>query len=268
MKLPLVLVRVLLVWASVVSSVQAEEQEWVLRIKNEAKNLSITLGQTTLYGSGGQRVKGSGHLVERARPVAAFSRVRLDGPIDVRLSSGAAESLKVSADDNLEPLVTTVVEGDTLIVGVKPGSAFSTRHPLRVSLEFKQLQALEVLGSGDAALDRWQGDRLRLEMSGSGDVSIGLIEARELSAALSGSGDLALAGQADRIDFVLSGSGDVSASSLSEQDVRATLSGSGDLRLGVSRTLEVKLSGSGDLRYAGRPKVTSQVSGSGELMPR
>jgi hypothetical protein len=247
---------------------QAGEHEWVLRVQHEAKNLSITLGQTTLYGNGGARLKGSGQAVERARAVAPFSRVRLDGPVDVRLVQAGQEAVKVSADDNLEPLITTAVDGDTLVVGVKPGSSFSTRHPLRVTVDFKQLTALEVRGSGDASVDRWKGDRLRVEMSGSGDVAIGLLEAREWSASLSGSGDLSVSGQADQQDWVLSGSGDVSASSLSGQQARAQLSGSGDLRLGVSQDLDAKLSGSGDLRYAGRPKVKSQVTGSGELMAR
>ena len=258
----------LLAVLAVVPGAHAHESEWVLRVKNEAKHLSITLGATTLYGSGGTRLKGSGQAVQRARTVPPFSRVRLDGPVDVRLVQAGSEGVTVSADDNLEPLITTAVEGDTLVVGVKPGSSFSTRQPLRVAVDFKQLQALEVRGSGDASLDHWKGDRFRLDVSGSGDVAIGLLEAREFTAALSGSGDVAVAGQADTQDYALSGSGDVSASSLSGAQVRAQLSGSGDLRLGVSQVLDATLSGSGDLRYAGRPKVKSQVSGSGELMAR
>ncbi|MBB5205717.1 hypothetical protein HNQ51_003044 [Inhella inkyongensis] len=246
----------------------AEEQEWVLRIKNEAKHLSITLGGTTLYGSGGQRAKGSGQLVDRARSVAPFTRVRVDGPLDVHLHAAAAEGLRVQADDNIEPLIQTSVEGDTLVIGVRAGASFSSRQSLRVAVDFKRLQGLMVRGSGDVRLDQYKGDRLELDMSGSGDVAVGLVEARELSARLSGSGDLRVAGAVERQDFHLSGSGDVDAASLSGQQVRAKLSGSGDLRLGVAQELDADLSGSGDLAYAGRPKVKSQVSGSGELIAR
>jgi len=250
-----------------VSMAQAEEKEWVLRVKQESGGVSIHLGGTTLVGQGA-RIKGSGVAVAKARAVAPFSRVRVEGPLDVRLVPAATEGLRVHADDNLEPLILTQVDGDTLVVGLKPGASFSTRMDLRVEVDFKQLQALQIKGSGDAQIDRLKGERLDVELSGSGDLAIGLLEVREFSARISGSGDVALAGSAERQDYQLSGSGDVSAASLSGSKVRARLSGSGDLRIGVTQELDAELSGSGDLSYSGRPKVTSRVSGSGDLIGR
>lgn len=254
--------------ACLMPSARAEDKEWVLRIKQEAKSLAISLNGSSSYGSGANRVKGSGSLVERARAVTPFSRVRVDGPVDVQLVQAGTEALKVVADDNIEPMVTTAVEGDTLVVGIQRGSGFSTRHPVKVVVDFKQLASLSLKGSGDAQLDRLKGERLQLDLSGSGDVAIGLLEVRDLLARLSGSGDVRVAGQADQQDWDLSGSGDVSAGSLSGRQARARLSGSGDLSLGVVQELDATLTGSGDLRYAGRPKVRSQVSGSGEMLTR
>jgi hypothetical protein len=254
--------------ACLTTAAWAEEQEWVLRVKQEAKSLAITLNGHSSYGSGANRVQGSGHVVERARAVSPFSRVRVDGPVDVQLVQGGAEAVRVVADDNIEPLVSTSFEGDTLVVGIKPGAGFKTRNAVKVVVDFRQLAALSLKGSGDARLDRFKGERLQLELSGSGDASIGLLEVRELQARLSGSGDVQAAGQADQQDWDLSGSGDVSAGSLSGRQVRARLSGSGDASLGVAQELDATLSGSGDLRYAGRPKLRSQVTGSGELMAR
>ena len=258
----------LLMFGSLLGAARAEEQEWVLRIKKEAQQVAITLGGSTHYGHGHQRTKGSGVVVEKARSVAAFTKVRLDGPVDARLVAAEQSAVRVRADDNIEPLVTTAVEGDTLVIGIQPGSGFSTRNPVRVQVDFKQLQSLQIRGSGDAELDRLKADRFQLELSGSGDLRIGLLEAKLLQAQLSGSGDLQLAGKADEQDWELSGSGDASAASLSGQRVKARLSGSGDLRLGVSQELDAALSGSGDLAYAGRPALKSRISGSGELIAR
>lgn len=258
----------LLVTATLAAGAHAEEKEWTLRIKTEPNQVSIQLGGTQNYGSGSARIKGSGTVVSKARSVAAFSRVRVDGPVDVKLRPGTQESATVQADDNLEPLITTVVEGDTLVVGLKPNSALSTRNRLVVNVEFKQLQRLHLRGSGDAQVERVKGDRFEAELSGSGDLQVGLLEVKELIARVSGSGDLALAGQAETQDWDLSGSGDVAATSLSGRKAKARLSGSGDLRLGVCQELDAQLSGSGDLSYAGRPTVKSEVTGSGELMRR
>ncbi len=246
----------------------ATEKEWTLNIKQESNGLTIHLGGNTTVGDPGRRIKGSGRVVEPQRALAPFSRVQVKGPVDVVLVQGEREEARVRADDNLEALVMTQVEGDTLTVALKPGASFSTRTDLRVTVHFKQLQALQLSSSGDAKLDRFKGDKLALELNGSGDLRIGQLEVRELTAQLSGSGDLQLAGSAERQDWSLSGSGDVAARSLSGQKVRARLSGSGDLDLGVCQELDAELSGSGDLAYAGRPVVKSRVSGSGELMGR
>lgn len=258
----------LLLSLALAGAAHAEEQEWVLRIKKEAQNVAITLGSNTHYGHGGNRIKGSGAMLEKVRQVGSFSKIRLDGPVDARLVAAAQPGVRVRADDNIEPLISTNVEDDTLVIGIKPGSGFSTRNPVKVLVDFKQLQLLQIRGSGDAELDQLKADRLQLELSGSGDVQIGLLELRELQARLSGSGDLQLAGKVDQQEWDLSGSGDVSAASLSGQRVKARLSGSGDMRLGVSQELDVSLSGSGDLSYSGRPQLKSKVSGSGELIQR
>jgi hypothetical protein len=258
----------LLLSLALVGAAHAEEQEWVLRIKKEAQNVAITLGSNSHYGAGGNRIKGSGTVIEKARQIGSFNKVRLDGPVDARLVAAEQSAVRVRADDNIEPMVTTSLDGDTLVIGIKPGSGFSTRNPVKVLVDFKQLQQLQIRGSGDAELDRLTADRLQLELSGSGDVQIGLLELRELHAKLSGSGDLQLAGKVEQQEWELSGSGDVSAASLSGQRVKARLSGSGDMRLGVSQELDVALSGSGDLSYSGRPLLKSKVSGSGDLIQR
>lgn len=269
MRRPLPALLALLASLTLASAAHAEDQEWVLKLKKEAQNISISIGGNSLYGSGKERIRGSGKVVELARSVGAFSRVRVDGPIDVRIAMSTVDAaVRVRADDNVEPLITTRVDGDTLVVGLKEGAAFMVKEPVRVLVDARQLQSLQLRGSGDADLETLKTDRFSVDLSGSGDLHIGLLEAKDFQARLSGSGDLRMAGRADQQDWDLSGSGDASASSLTGSKVRARLSGSGDLALGVCQELDAQLSGSGDLRYAGRPSVKSQVSGSGELLRR
>jgi hypothetical protein len=234
-----------------------KENEWSLRIKEEAQGWVAKLHGATSYsgGSGHNRIKGSGVMVDRARSVASFSHVRLDGPVDAQLTQGASEALHVVADDNIEPLIETRVVGDTLVISLKEGAGFSTRRAPYVRVDIKTLSGMELKGSGDLQMDRLKTDALSLSLSGSGDLSLGLLEARELTGSLSGSGDVQLAGRAD-------------TQSLQGKSVRARLSGSGDLSLGVSDNLDASLSGSGDLSYAGRPTLRKSVSGSGEISAR
>lgn len=259
------MIRPLLIAAALTLPLAAQAGELSVQIGDAMRSLSASIHVTHSYGKGSPRLKGSGVVVSKARSLAPFSKLRIDGPIDVRLQPGSAESALVQADDNIEALIRTEVEGDTLVVGLQPGASFSTRHDIRVRVDFKQLQALQIRGSGDVHLDRVQGERFELDINGSGDVHIGLLQVRDLRARLSGSGDLQVAGSAERQDFELSGSGDVAAAALSGKQVRARISGSGDLSLGVADEIDAELSGSGDLAYRGRPKVKSSISGSGEI---
>lgn len=245
-----------------------DDNDWRLRIKKEVNGWSASFSGSSTYGPSNRRTKGSGNLVEKARSLAPFSKLRVEGPFDVRINQTGSEGLKVSADDNIEPLIESRVEGDTLVLRMQERSGYSTRHAPVVWLDVKQLQSLQISGSSDVSMDKLKGDNLSVSLTGSGDLRIGLLEVKQLTAHLSGSGDLQVAGRADQQTWALHGSGDVDARSLGGSAAKAQLTGSGDLSLGVVDSLDAALSGSGDLSYGGRPKLTQRVTGSGEISGR
>lgn len=246
----------------------AEGGDWHLRIRKEADGWSASFSGTQDYGSSRNRVKGSGVQVEKQRTLPAFSRLRIDGPLDVRVQQASSDQAVIVTDDNIEPLVETVVEADTLVVRLKRDAGFSARHAPSIRLDARSLQAIAIHGSGDLQIDRFKGDTLGLNLSGSGDARLGLVELRQLNVSISGSGDVQAAGRAEQQSWLIHGSGDVDARSLSGRTTKVVLSGSGDASLGVCEQLDAELSGSGDLSYAGRPQLRQSVSGTGEISRR
>jgi hypothetical protein len=221
----------------------------------------------TLVGSG-KRIEGSGHLVEQARQVGAFSRVRLDGPFTVNVRQGNAATVTVRADDNLVPLISTALEGDTLVVKTQPDTGFRTRNPVTVNIDVTKLAAAELRGSGDLNLTGLKGDRFELALAGSGDARLLDVEFGRLTAQLSGSGDISAKGHAEEADFRIAGSGDVRAADLLAKRTTVSIAGSGDARVHASEALTANVAGSGDVFYAGNPpSVKSHVAGSGEIRP-
>lgn len=101
----------------------------------------------------GKAVQGSGKTVETMRSVASFDRVKVADGIQVVLRQGTAQKVTVRADDNLEPLIETQVEGATLRVRVKPDSSISTRNPMQVTIDYVQLNALTINDGVRAELD-------------------------------------------------------------------------------------------------------------------
>jgi hypothetical protein len=250
------------------SAAATGEDDWKLRIKKEADGWSASFSGPVQYGSGHNRIKGSGVRVEKTRALGAFSKLRIEGPFDVKLTQAGSDQVTVVADENIEPLVETTVEGDSLVVRMKRDAGFTTRSAPVVRVDARVLQAATVNGSGDLTVERLKGESFSLHVAGSGDVHVGLVELKDLSVSISGSGDVRLAGRAEQQSWTLSGSGDVDARALAGRTAKVSVNGSGDVALGVTEQLDVQLSGSGDLSYAGRPQLRQSVSGSGEIHRR
>ncbi|MFL6695520.1 MAG: head GIN domain-containing protein [Vitreoscilla sp.] len=214
----------------------------------------------------GNTIAGSGKQVTVARPVGAFSVLRMDSSVDVHAHQGTTPSVTVHADDNIEPLVETVVEGDKLVVRLKKGSSFHTHHDVFVDVVFTSLTAAQQHGSGDLHIDKLSAPRFESSIAGSGDLRIENAQLGQFALSIAGSGDVVLSGSADEARFGVAGSGDINARNFTARKVSVSISGSGDAHVNATEALEAKVAGSGDITYSGHPRdVSRHVSGSGSV---
>ncbi len=226
-----------------------------------AHAITITIG-----GNGGNFISGSGHEVDVARKVGAFTTLRLDSSIDVHARQGATPSVSVHADDNIEPLVETSIDGDALVVRLKKDSSFRTNHNVVVDVVFTSLTATQQHGSGDLHIDKLSGPKFESTIAGSGDLKIDSVQLGSFALSIAGSGDVVIAGSADEARIGIAGSGDVDARKLAAKRVSISISGSGDAHVNASEAIEAKVAGSGDVSYSGHPHdVSRRVSGSGSI---
>ncbi|HYP30247.1 MAG TPA: head GIN domain-containing protein [Burkholderiaceae bacterium] len=220
----------------------------------------------TLSTGSGDMIVGSGKEVGVARQVGAFSALRLDSSVDVQARRGATPSVTVHADDNIEPLVETAVEGDTLVVRLKKGASFRSNHKVAVDVVFTSLTSVQQRGSGDLHIDGISGPKFESAISGSGDLRIENAQVGAFALSIAGSGDVVVSGTADEARFGIVGSGDIDARKFPAKKVSVSISGSGDARVNASEALDARVSGSGDVTYSGRPHdVSRRVSGSGSV---
>jgi hypothetical protein len=235
-----------------------------LAAPDTAKAVTIDI-QTGLF-NGANRVVGSGKVIEDKRSLGAFSKLRVDSAITINARPGSANMATVRADDNIAPLIMTNIEGDTLIVKIKPNTGVRTESPLVVTVDFTKLTQADLRGSGDLNVQAIKGELFELSLAGSGDVRIDNAELGKLTARLAGSGDIWVKGKCDDAGYNLAGSGDVHAADMNAKRVNVDIAGSGDVRVHATEALAVQIAGSGDVAYSGNPpKVTSRVVGSGDL---
>ncbi len=231
-----------------------------------------TVAVLPMAASAATSVTGSGRVVEEVRSVGEFRAVRLAGPIDVVVTQGTSPSVRVSADDNLQPIVETVVEGGgddaTLQVRIKRGHDIRSFRQLRVAVVTASLSRAAVAGSGQIEVQSFRTPSLAVAVAGSGGVRLQGVTADDLGARIAGSGDVSGHGSAGKLVVSIAGSGDVKLDDLRADDVKVSISGSGDAAVQAVKTLAVSIAGSGDVVYRGDATVKTSIAGSGSVRRR
>jgi len=182
--------------------------------------------------------------VEDARDVASFTKLQLDGAIDVTVRAGEPQSVVIVTEADQQPEVSTEVRGDTLVIKLVDRRVF--RAPVRARISVPALEGIRINGSSDTVATGIDSDSFAVEINGSGDVE--------------------LAGRCGRASVGINGSGNIDARALRCRDAAVGINGSGDARLYASGSIDVELSGSGDIDLWGGGRIAAaRMSGSGDL---
>lgn len=191
-------------------------------------------------------VVGSGNVKTETRNVSGFSGVSLSGAGALNIAQTGTESLSITAEDNILPVITTQVVNNQLEIGYQSGTTIQPTKPVIFNVTVKTLDTLDI--------------------SGAGNVTATGITATALTINLSGAGNISISGTTQSQDVSLSGAGSYSARDLTSQNATVHLSGVGKATVTVSGTLDATVSGAGNVTYYGNPtNVKQNISGVGSI---
>jgi hypothetical protein len=216
---------------------------------------------------------GSGRVAGETRTVAGFDAISVAGPIDLVVRQGAAEALTLRAEDNLLPLIETVVEPAagrrTLKIRVRAGERIASHKPIVATVDVVRLTAIAAAGSGDVTVEALSTPSLALSLAGANQARLPRLTTDAFELRISGSGDVTAAGSAKSIKLAIAGSGDADLAGLVADDVAVRIAGSGDANVTANKALQVSIAGSGDVRYGGSvTAVATTLAGSGTVQRR
>jgi len=237
------------------------------------------------YGSDSNQVRGSGKIVTKNVEVSDFDRVMLANTGDVYIEQGEMESLTIEADDNILPLLDTTVTGAKLVLDSKPNQNLDPSQAIVYRLTVKDLNGIElngsgnfyvktvqskdmkisVNGSGDVEMKALDSDSLSINLNGSGNIRIEKIATKKIESDVMGSGDITLEGKADTQTVSVNGSGNYLAGDLETDSADIRVPGSADITVWVQDHLKIYMNGSGNVRYYGKPTVDQSGGGSGNI---
>ena len=213
----------------------------------------------------GNKVTGSGNIKTEMRNVSGFTGISLSVPAKAKIVQGGSEGVSIETDDNILPLIETVVDGAQLKIRFKDRNLSVSTRTLKMTINVKTIESLSVAGSGDLYAAKLQATKLKSSIAGSGDVRIASLDADTLTVSIAGSGDFSAGGKANSVKGEIAGSGDIKIEKLAANNVKVSIAGSGDAAVWAKDTLTISVAGSGDVRYYGDAKVSQSVAGSGSV---
>lgn len=251
------LVDVLIVGGAVLAIVFAPQLGWTKPQWNIAGGINFAGG-----------VSGSGKVITTTRELSSFDSISISYPVEVLIQQGKSGLIKIEAEDNLIPQLSTAVDDGTLRINNKISDWTDRVRPtkqVRLTITVKDLKELDFSSAGGIRIEKLTTDSLSVRISGAGQLVIDELQASTLECSLSGAGGVSANGAADHLVLRLSGVGSFDGTSLTALDADVRLSGVGSATVNVKDDLTAQVSGLGSVRYYGDPQVHPKVSGLGSV---
>lgn len=191
-------------------------------------------GSNTITGPGAI-VVGSGVTVTETRAVSGINGVSISGVGLLIIEQTGSESLTVTAEETILPLLTVDIVGDLLILGIQPNTQVNTSQGIVYRLTVRQLD--------------------RIALSGATQVEAPGLNTSLLEVTLSGASAAMLEGTAQRLQLTVSGASRYDSAALSCRFATVDISGASSAVVRVSDRLEGQVTGAAVLEYYGDPVV-------------
>jgi hypothetical protein len=194
--------------------------------------LLVTIGFSQKEKDTEPKIEGSGHVVTKDIAIQPFDQLEASGVFNVVLTQGNKESLKIEAEDNLQPLFEIKNEGPKLVVEMKKDPHFNSHKKMTIYITFKNLKSMDLKMVGNVSSD-------------------GNLNFRDLALANKSVGNLRLSGKAENATIRSNSVGSIKASDLLVQTMDIDNDGVGSAEVNAVKELKVKDSFLGKVRNAG-----------------
>ncbi len=200
------------------------------------------------------------------RKVTGFNAIKVSTGIDLYLTMGDAEEVKIVADDDIIDDLITEVEDGTLRIYMKRKNWFnwgSGNETRKAYVTVKELEALSASSGSDVeSTNTLKGETLEVSCSSGSDVEIDVFY-KNLSVDTSSGSDAKLTGKVKTLKVNASSGSDIKAKDLESAICYADASSGSDITVNVSSEFYANASSGADLAYYGNPDIRDIDESSG-----
>jgi len=211
-------------------------------------------------------ITGNGNMTSEDRNVGSTDKIKSYGSFDIVIIQGNSTAVKVEADENLMQYIVTENGDGALVIKARDNYNLRSDDHIKITVTTKELEELEVAGSGNVKGEgKFTGrDHLKISVAGTGNVDLN-VNSPEIESHIAGTGNISLAGESRDSKIEIAGMGDYNAENLMSENVEIHIAGSGNTHVYAENKLEVHIAGSGDVFYKGNASVSQDIAGSGKI---
>lgn len=247
------------------------------------KTLKLTIAGmmllTLTFSSVKAQTKGSDDVTTQERQVATFDAIKVGCAINLYLSQGEQQSVKVQTNENLQNRVITKVTNGTLnlscdnvqnatkldvFVTAVSLSKIDASGAAKVTSETplkSEVFGLYTSGAAKTTLTLETGI-LNNETSGAANNTLN-VTAKTINTEISGAGTMVLKGTAEQHNTEVSGAGNLKSLEFITDYTNAEISGAGNARIMARKQLKADLSGAGNITYFDKDDI-KKIAKAGE----
>lgn len=199
------------------------------------------------------------------RKVNNFNAIKVSAGIDLYLTMGNSEQVKVVADGDIIDRIITKVENGTLRIYMKKSNLFNWgfNKTRKAYVTVKELEALHASSGSDVYSENTlKGESLEIKASSGSDVKLDVVY-KNLSLDASSGSDAKLTGKAKTFKAEASSGSDITAGNLESAICKVQASSGSDATINVTDELYARVSSGADVRYYGNPSVKDIDESSG-----
>ena len=215
--------------------------------------------------------KGTGKKISEIRALPAFAKIYLKDNVNVIITQGSTQEVKVEAGEKLVPLIRTRVDTGTLFISNDNKCNWARSYKkgtITVHITMPTLRFIWHYGSGNiSCTDTIACDTINILTRETGDVELTL-NANVIFNQLHGTSDVTLHGKSPLMGVFHIGEGYLHAEDLQADYLWEYTKASGNDYLKVKYWLYAKIEWAGSIYYRGNPPtVLSELNGNGKLIP-
>ncbi|MBA4057474.1 MAG: hypothetical protein C0490_22355 [Marivirga sp.] len=208
----------------------------------------------------------TGSLVQaqesQTRSVSPFTGVKAAEGIDVYLSKGDKESVRVEVTGTKLENIITEVSGSYLKVHMRDGN-YRGNVEAKVYVTYVKIDKLSASSAGSIFSEGTiEASTLEISSSSAGNVEV-TVNAGSVNVSSSSAGEVELKGKARSLSAEASSAGEIDAYDLESRKVEVEASSAGAVKVNATEELDAHASSGGSIRYRGNPDKSITDSSSG-----